>query len=224
MRYQARLSTLRLISAGIEGLLGTMPETPPRPPNTTEVAKKAVAKVLSDAQDEVSRLVGPTSKYSPEIARSICESLSEGIPLRQICRKKGFPTYRSVYRWIAADPTLASHFARARQVGYDQIADQCLQIADTPAPIERVTETTDPKTQAVVRTVTWVDDVPARRLQVETRLKLLAKWSPERYGERTILAGDAGAPIALEDARSGKLWELVMAMESSKRARQAERK
>ena len=36
-----------------------------------------------------------------------------------------------------------------------------------------------------------------RKLQIETRLKLLAKWDPKRYGGRTVLAGDAQAPLAL---------------------------
>jgi hypothetical protein len=36
-----------------------------------------------------------------------------------------------------------------------------------------------------------------RKLQIETRLKLLAKWDPKRYGERmaTEISGPDGGPI-----------------------------
>ncbi|MNU09652.1 hypothetical protein D3C72_2563420 [compost metagenome] len=39
-----------------------------------------------------------------------------------------------------------------------------------------------------------------RRLQVETRLKLLAKWHPKKYGEKVTAehTGPNGAPIQYE--------------------------
>ena len=36
-----------------------------------------------------------------------------------------------------------------------------------------------------------------RKLQIETRLKLLAKWNPKKYGDKVTHSGDASAPIAL---------------------------
>jgi len=35
-------------------------------------------------------------------------------------------------------------------------------------------------------------------MQIETRLKLLAKWNPRKYGDKTILAGDDQAPVVVE--------------------------
>jgi hypothetical protein len=37
-----------------------------------------------------------------------------------------------------------------------------------------------------------------RKLQIETRLKLLAKWNPKKYGDRVQLAGDADSPLKVE--------------------------
>ena len=35
-----------------------------------------------------------------------------------------------------------------------------------------------------------------RKLQIDTRKWLLARWLPKVYGERTTLAGDPEAPLA----------------------------
>jgi hypothetical protein len=37
-------------------------------------------------------------------------------------------------------------------------------------------------------------DVQNRKLRIETRLKLLAKWDPKRYGERVAVGGAEDMP------------------------------
>jgi len=179
-------------------------------------------------QKAAKRPTGKPSKYTPEIARIICEQLSEGIPLRQICRENpGFPAWRTVYDWMAKDDAaaaagggvgLSASIARARDIGYDAIAEECLYIADTQTMTERVTEAENPATGALVRSVVRSDDVNARRLQVETRLKLLAKFHPTKYGDKLGLHGvDGAAPILTADARSEALFDLIRNMEMTKR-------
>jgi hypothetical protein len=196
------------------------PKQPRKPRKASEQAKvrSAVNKVIMDAEAEVKKVTGRPSTYDPKIAHQICEMLSDGIPLRQICRMEGMPPWRTVYSWMARDEDLSAHIARAREVGYDAIAEECLHIADTPLVAERVTESADPKTGLVTKAVIRSDDVNARRLQVETRLKLLAKWRPEKYGDKTLIAGDPnGAPIKTEEAHSSRLFELIRNIEMSKR-------
>lgn len=206
-----------------------MPETPENAPEGPKKpskraskadaakAKKAVAKVLKDAESEIKRHGGRQSAYNPEIAHQICELLSEGVPLRVICRMEGMPAWRNIYFWMSRDEELSAHIARAREVGYDAIAEECLLIADTPMMSERVTETVDPKTKAKMTAVVRGDDVNARKLQIETRLKLLAKWS-NKYSDKTVITGDPnGAAIKTEDAGHGRLFELIKQMEMAKR-------
>ena len=122
----------------------------------------------------------------------------------------------NIYFWMARDDDLAAHIARAREVGYDNIAEQCLQIADTPEWGEEVTETTDDKGKVIV-SKRRVDLLGHRKLQVETRLKLLAKWS-NKYSDKTLIAGDPnGVPVKTEDATSGRLFELIRQLEMKKR-------
>jgi len=132
--------------------------------------------------------------FSQEVADAICERIAEGEPLRAICREEGMPAWRTIYDWIDAEPAFAARFARAREVGFDAIAAQTLEIADTPQEGIRSEVTDDGKTKEVRE-----DMLGHRKLQIETRLKLLAKWSPKKYGEKIeqTLQGANGGGIQM---------------------------
>ena len=190
------------------------PKQPRKPRKASEQAKvrSAVNKVIMDAEAEVKKVTGRPSTYDPKIAHQICEMLSDGIPLRQICRMEGMPPWRTVYSWMARDEDLSAHIARAREVGYDAIAEECLQIADTPQLGQKQVMSDEGATTTIE------DMLGHRKLQIETRLKLLAKWRPEKYGDKTLIAGDPnGAPIKTEEAHSSRLFELIRNIEMSKR-------
>jgi hypothetical protein len=150
---------------------------------------------------------GRPSTYNPDIARSMCEQLSEGIPLREICRQEGFPAWRTVYDWMRKDPDLSTAIAHARDVGYDAMAEECLQIADNPLLGEEVSESetpegTDEDGNVIVRktvTIKKVDMLGHRKLQIETRLKLLAKFNPKKYGDKVVHSGDDENPVVIEN-------------------------
>jgi hypothetical protein len=207
-----------------------MPETPKRPKRPAKNTKAALeaAKAIGKAKVAAKATKASTpakngrpSKYSPEIARIICEQLSEGVPLRQICRENaGFPAWRTVYDWMARDDALGSagaglsaFIARARDIGYDAIAEECLQIADTIELGQKQVMTDE-------GSATTVEDMLGhRKLRIETRLKLLAKFHPTKYGDRIGLHGVEGAaPIATMDATASKFAEIIRNMEMTKRA------
>jgi hypothetical protein len=136
------------------------------------------------------KTAGRPSKYSAAIAQEICEGLAEGTPLREICRRDHMPEWRTVYDWMGRDDALSAAIAHARDIGYDKMAEECLQIADTPVQGSKIVETDDGKVM-----YTREDMLGHRKLQIETRLKLLAKFNPKKYGDRAILAGDADNPL-----------------------------
>lgn len=189
-----------------------MPETSaskPKQGKPRKVAAKTPAK-----QTQTVKRPRNVSTYDPEIARVICEQLSEGIPLRQICRENaGFPAWRTVYDWMGRDPELAASIARARDIGYDAIAEECLQIADNLEFGQRQVMTDE-------GTATTVEDMLGhRKLRIETRLKLLAKFHPTKYGDKLGLHGVEGAAaIKTEDTNANKFLEVIRNMEMTKRA------
>lgn len=160
---------------------------------------------------------GRTSTYDPYIAQQMCEQLSEGIPLREICRQEGFPAWRTVYDWMAKDPDLAAAIAHARDVGYDALAEDCLRIADTPVLGEEISESEDEEGVKRV-TVKKVDMLGHRKLQIETRLKLLAKFNPKKYGDRVTHAGDDENPVVAEVNHS-VFGELLKAIKMERQAK-----
>lgn len=132
--------------------------------------------------------------YRQHIADEICRRIACGETLRAICRDPGMPDFQSVYRWAKKYPEFGADLARARDVGYDAIAEQAIEIADTPVIGE---ETTDSPQGVVIHRREMLGH---RKLQVWTRLQLLARWSP-RYMARQ----------ALEHAPASSLEDLVAA-------------
>ena len=131
------------------------------------------------------RKTGRPSKYTPEIAAEIARRLSDGEPLRQICRDAHMPHWTNIYEWMARDQDLSVRIARAREIGQDAIAEEIYrEMMLEPEREER--GRIDPG---------YVQLIKAR---AEIKLKLLAKWNPKRYGDRVTMAGDAENPLAVK--------------------------
>lgn len=152
------------------------------------------------AKEEEKKKTGRPSKYTPEIAQKMCELLSDGVPLREICRRDGFPAWQTVYDWMYRDDALGDEgvglsraIARAREAGYDAMAEECLLIADNPQWGQKQVMTDE-------GTSTTVEDMLGhRKLRIETRLKLLAKWNPKKYGDKVQVGGDPENPLEVKN-------------------------
>jgi hypothetical protein len=140
---------------------------------------------------------GSGSKYTEEIAEQICDLVSNGVNLRKVCRMGGMPAWRTVYDWVVDKPDFAARLARAREMGYDSLAEEALEISNTPeiGTKKVYSSGADEKKDSV--TVTEEDMIAHRKLQIETRLKLLAVWDPKRYGNKMQVGGDGGDPIKI---------------------------
>lgn len=116
---------------------------------------------------------GRPSIRDEAVVAEILKRIAGGETLSAICREEGKPDRTVFYDWLNDDAELSQRFARAREVGFDAIADETLTIVDDRD-----------------------EDPASRRVRSDTRLKLLAKWSPRRYGDRLELAGDPERPLA----------------------------
>lgn len=131
--------------------------------------------------------MGRPSKRTAAIVAEIIDRVSSGEPLAQVCRDDHMPGLRTFYDWVEEDEVLSARFARARAAGFDMIALEALRIADTP--LEGVRKKTSEGGEYDVTETVSEDMLGHRKLQVETRLKLLAKWDPKRYGDLLKLDG-----------------------------------
>jgi hypothetical protein len=132
-------------------------------------------------------LTSPYADRREEIVARVIEGLRKGTPLTVICSQPDMPCDDTVRNWADADESLARAIARAREAGFDAIALEALAIAD-----DKASDTKISKDGQEVPDTEWIS---RSRLRVETRLKLLAKWDPRRYGEMTKIANADGTNI-----------------------------
>lgn len=118
-------------------------------------------------------------KKTAELCEQVLARIASGEPLTHIAKDLDF-SVQSWNRWLREDDELAFAHARAREDGGDAIAEEALRLADA---VEAKSE-----------------HVQKAKLQIETRLKLLAKWHPKRYGDKqTHEVGNAdGEPLRVE--------------------------
>ena len=167
-----------------------MPETAAKPQKRATAAQKTVGKGKV-AQQPVSapKRTGRPSKYTPELAQELCDRISRGEALREICRDEHMPEWRTVYDWLERDANLSAQVAHAREVGYDAIAEHSLAIMDSqPLAVfdEAGNKRYDPGS------IAW------NKNRAEHRLKLLACWNPSKYGSTVAVGGDPGNPVKVE--------------------------
>jgi len=161
---------------------------------------------VTPAKDKPAKKTGRPSKYTPELAAEICERLSNGEPLRQICRDDHMPAWQKIYEWMARDKELSGSIALARDVGADAIAEEALEIIDSE-PEKILTKNGYAIDSGYV---TW------QRNRADLRLKLLAKWHPKKYGDKTILSGDKDNPLTVTP-ESSFFADLLAKMEQARR-------
>lgn len=121
-----------------------------------------------------------------ENAERICELLRRGVTLRNTALELGVH-HASIQEWVederARGGVFASQYARARAIGYENLAEELLVISDGDI------RGPDGKPDNAI--------VQQRRLMSDNRKWLLSKALPRIYGDRvtTEVVGDADRPL-----------------------------
>lgn len=121
--------------------------------------------------------IGRPTIYSKEVAIEICAELATGKTLREICRVNTTYPHESTVRSWARDNVdgFYTHYARARDLGLDAMADELFDISD------------DGRNDWMEVRGYMVEnrEVTNRsKLRVDTRKWYLSKLAPKRYGEK----------------------------------------
>lgn len=145
--------------------------------------------------------MGRPTRYTPELWAELIDRMSEGEPLQQICRDAHMPSVRAVHSWTEPDcrlegipETLAADFARAREIGHDFIAADCLRIADDDSRDWTPVKDADGN---VIGIKVDGEHVSRSKLRIETRQNLLAKWD-KRYSNKMEHTGPGGGPLIVQ--------------------------
>lgn len=131
----------------------------------------------------------PPEAVPADIAEEIIEWISIGQTLREYCRQEGKPSWRSVYRWMEKDKEFAARIAHARELGHDAIAEETLEIIDTPPEFAESWSKDGGSKHRDSAHATWLKN------RVEQRMKLLAKWNPKKYGDKVGVQHEGGVTL-----------------------------
>jgi hypothetical protein len=94
--------------------------------------------------------------------------------MARICASPGMPSYPTVLKWQDDFPDFLDASVRAREAGTHYIADDCLRISD------------DKKL-----------DPAAKRIMVDTRLRLIGMWNRKAYGDKADLNVNHGGAVKM---------------------------
>jgi len=123
--------------------------------------------------------------FTPQLFDEICDRLATGESLRAICRDPLMPDERAVRKWVTKEGSnLGPQYALAREMGFDSLAEQVIEISDTPC----------------LGPDGFVDNgaVQRARLMADSRRWFLSKAMPKKYGDKVtqeITGEDGGALI-----------------------------
>lgn len=128
---------------------------------------------------------GRPTDYTQELADKICECLADGQSMRTVCAQEDMPAMSSVFKWLRENEEFSHQYAKAKEESSDAMAEDLLNIADTPVMGEIKTIKPDGTVE-----IKQDEMLGHRRLQVDTRKWLMSKMKPKKYGEKLDLTGE----------------------------------
>ncbi len=138
---------------------------------------------------------------SPECLEALCAYLAQGGMMLLFAKRVGLGRC-TISSWCAKDPEWKAAVAKAREQGVDALAEEALAMATDPLMVEDVYERFDNEGNLLSRDVKKGDAVYARKLAVSTRLDLLKKWAPEKYGDKVEAKTDSSLASRILAARN----------------------
>lgn len=145
----------------------------------------------------------------------VCGHLSAGKSLNWICENvKGTPSTTTIMNWVKEYPdTLGLQYARAREIGYQLLAEDIIDISEQThvwTTIQEVDEDRKPildeNGKEIFRKVLVPlssDVIAHNRLRIDTRKWMLSKMLPKIYGDKldlTTKGEKIGITISGDDA------------------------
>lgn len=136
---------------------------------------------------------GRPSSYTAEIGASICARLACGETLRSVCRDDDMPSESTVRQWVIDDREgFSAHYARARDLGLDAMADELFDVADDGSNdwMERLDRDG--------YSIGWElngEHVQRSKLRIDTRKWYMSKMAPKKYGDRLEVDAKVAATV-----------------------------
>ena len=132
----------------------------------------------SDCLPAPSNRGGRPTTYTPELAQQICDQIAEtNKSIGTICRELGVGR-TTMFRWLKTHNEFRNEYFWARWCRCENLADECIAIADDGSKDYKEEKNDDGTTRVVLN-----KDVLVRAaMRLQERHHLLAKYWPRRFG------------------------------------------
>jgi hypothetical protein len=125
--------------------------------------------------------------YTPEVADTILNRITNGEMLTKICEADDQPDRLTFYRWMKAHPQLANDYARARLGWADFWAERVISVSQNPeGSIDA-----DGKVFVDHAAVAWA------KLFTDNVKWLVGKYAPRTYGDRPEPIAEQSPPLQI---------------------------
>lgn len=120
---------------------------------------------------------GRPSKFTPELARTICLRIAAGESVRAICEDENMPSESTVRAWAVDDlEGFSAQYTRAIQIRAMGWADEIVEISDDGRNDTFIDDNGNERTDN--------ERVARSRLRVDSRKWMLSKMLPKVYGDK----------------------------------------
>ena len=153
---------------------------------------------------------GRPSTYTQAVGDEICRRLAAGESLRSICRDEHMPARSAVQDWVIKNspPGFAVQYTQARDLGLDEIADECQEIVDDGSN-DWMEKHHEGHTAYVVNG----EALGRSRLRFDHRRWYLSKLAPKRYGDRTAV--DLSGHLSMSEMSEEQIREELAQLASA---------
>ncbi len=141
-------------------------------------------------EERCDRIIGHAGRptlYTDSLADMICERISQGEIMRDICAEPDMPDRVTVWRWQKARPDFATRLAHARVEATHAMIERAREVAYQATQDIKI----DPERGAVLDGFA----VQRAKLIADTEFRAAALINPERYGTKVDLTS-GGKPLA----------------------------
>jgi hypothetical protein len=123
------------------------------------------------------RKIGRPTTFTPTVGQEICERISSGELVKDVCASLGIPRF-TLSGWVDRNPEFATAYARAREMQADAHFDLAIQSAREATP----------------------ENAQAARVKMDAEKWAAAKLRPHAYGDRqqTEITGANGGPVQMQ--------------------------
>jgi hypothetical protein len=141
---------------------------------------------------------GRPTTYTKKLAGEICRRLANGRTLRAVARDRDVPPESTVRTWANNDVEgFHASYARAREIGYQAMIDEIIEIADDASNDWMERQSRHGKERLVLNS----EHVQRSKLRITARQWLLAKALPKLYGDKVEHTGPEGGPLVVNIVR-----------------------